>query len=130
MLSCDSDHIVGHLFHHLIYLYKYIKIISRGVNMDFMPVVELKKTRDLWDRLDSSREIVITRDGRPMAILVGIQPEELENVHAEIRRSLFSATVTRIREQALDLPDPAQAIDAAINASRTERLAAPGTSVE
>ncbi len=95
--------------------------------MDFMPVVELKKTRELWDRLDSSREIVITRDGRPMAILVGIQPEELESVHAEIRRSLFSATVSRIREQALNLPDPAQSIDAAINASRTDRIAAPGT---
>ncbi len=91
--------------------------------MDFMPVADLKKTRELWNRLDASREIVITRDGRPMAILVGIQPGELESVQVEIRRSLFSATVSRIRERALDLPDAGKSIEETIRASRAGRAA-------
>ncbi len=87
--------------------------------MSFMPVAELKKTRELWRRLDEDKELVITRDGRPRAIMVSIQPDELETSLAEIRRALFSASVMNIRERALDLPDPEEAIAAAIRQVRS-----------
>lgn len=97
--------------------------------MSFMPVAELKKTRELWRRLDEDKELVITRDGRPQAIMVSIQPEELETSLVEIRRALFSASVMRIRERALSLPDPEKAIAKAIRQSRinnADSTAEPG----
>jgi PHD/YefM family antitoxin component YafN of YafNO toxin-antitoxin module len=86
--------------------------------MSFMPVAELKKTKELWRRLDEDKQLVITRDGRPQAIMVSIQPEELETSLAEIRKALFSASVANIRERALNLPDPEKAIAKAIQQSR------------
>jgi hypothetical protein len=86
--------------------------------MSFMPVAELKKTRELWRRLEEDKELVITRDGRPQAIMISIQPEELEASLAEIRRALFSASVMNIRERALSLPKPDEAIAMAIRQSR------------
>jgi PHD/YefM family antitoxin component YafN of YafNO toxin-antitoxin module len=94
-----------------------------------MPVAELKKTKELWRRLDEDKELVITRDGRPQAIMVSIHPDELESSLAEIRRALFSASVMNIRERALDLPDPEESIAAAIRQVRSrgvESAAEPG----
>jgi hypothetical protein len=68
--------------------------------MSYMQVKDLKKTRELWQRLERDRELVITRDGQPRAIMVGIEPEELEAALPEIRRALFSTAVGRVRERA------------------------------
>ena len=32
--------------------------------MDYMAVKDLKKSRELWEKLATERELVITRDGR------------------------------------------------------------------
>lgn len=83
-----------------------------------MPVTDLKKTKELWPRLENEREIVVTRHGTPRAIIVGIEPEELEVALDTIRRALFSTAVERIRGRSRSLPDPKLAIDAAVRASR------------
>lgn len=89
--------------------------------MAFIAVTELKKSKDLWRRLDADRELVVTRDGKPVAIIVGIQPDELESSLREIRRALFSAAVGRVRERARSLPDADAAIDEAVRSSRAGR---------
>ena len=89
--------------------------------MSYIPVKDLKKSRDLWTRLERDRQLVITKDGQPRAIMIGIEPDELEDVLSEIRRALFSSTVGRVRARARKLPAPDKAIDAAIWNSRNPR---------
>lgn len=72
--------------------------------MSFIQVKDLKRSRELWQRLKQDRELVITRDGQPHAIMIGIEPDELEAALPEIRRALFSAAVGRVRERATNQP--------------------------
>lgn len=65
-----------------------------------MAVSELKKSRDLWARLARSREVVLTKDGKPGALLVEVKPETVEVVVSSIRRSLFSDAVSTMRARA------------------------------
>ena len=68
--------------------------------MDYLAVKDLKKTRELWQKLAAERELVITRDGRPSALMISISPETVEESLCEIRRALFSAAVSRVRRRA------------------------------
>lgn len=89
--------------------------------MSYLQVKDLKKSRELWDRLARERELVITRDGKPCAVLIGIEPDELEAALPEIRRALFSTTVGRVRQRASTLPMPDKAIHEALLESRSRR---------
>ena len=90
--------------------------------MDYLAVKDLKKSRELWEKLATERELVITRDGRPSALMISISPETVEESLREIRRALFSAAVTRVRRRAdkQGIPDDA-AIAAEIDQSRKDR---------
>lgn len=87
--------------------------------MSYIQVNELKKSRELWQKLGEEHELVITRDGRPRAILIGIEPEELETALPAIRRALFSAAVGRVRARSAQLPPAEDAVREALRASRT-----------
>ena len=89
--------------------------------MSYMQVKDLKKSRELWQRLERDRELVITCDGQPRAIMIGIEPDELEAALPEIRRALFSTAVGRVRERAGNLPKSEKDIGQAIRESRKER---------
>jgi antitoxin (DNA-binding transcriptional repressor) of toxin-antitoxin stability system len=89
--------------------------------MGYMPVTELKKSRELWARLENEREIIVTKDGQPHAIIVGIEPDQVEVALDTIRRALFSTTVERVRDRARSLPDPEKSVDAAVRESRATR---------
>ena len=89
--------------------------------MSYLQVKDLKKSRELWQRLERDRELVITRDGQPRAIMIGIEPDELEAALPEIRRALFSTAVGRVRERAENLPKAEKDIERAIRESRKDR---------
>jgi len=89
--------------------------------MSFLQVKDLKKSRELWQRLARDRELVITRDGQPCAIMVSIAPEELDTALPEIRRALFSAAVSRVRERSTNRPGAGDAAARAIRESRKAR---------
>lgn len=89
--------------------------------MTYVAVKDLKQGGRLWKTLDAERELVVTRDGRPCAILVGVTPDDVEDSLAAIRRSLFSAAVTRVRRRASTSPGEPDAIETAIRESRRER---------
>lgn len=82
--------------------------------MAYLPVAELKKSKELGERLEKDREIVITRDGTPIAILVGIEADAVEVSLKEIRRALFSAAVQRIRERTRQEDGAEQALEKAL----------------
>lgn len=90
--------------------------------MDYLTIKDLKKTRELWEKLASGRKLVITRDGKPSALMISVSPETLEESLREIRRALFSATVSRVQKRAETegIPDDG-AIAAEIDQSRKER---------
>ena len=90
--------------------------------MDYLTVKDLRKTRKLWEKLASERELVITRDGKPSALMISVSPETVEESLREIRRALFSAAVSRVRKRAETegIPDD-EAIAAEIDQSRKER---------
>ena len=90
--------------------------------MDYLAVKDLKKTSKLWEKLASERELVITRDGKPSALMISVSPETGEESLREIRRALFSAAVSRVRKrvETEGIPDDA-AIAAEIDQSRKER---------
>ena len=67
--------------------------------MNYLAVKDLKKTRELWSNLELEKELIITRDGKPSAILVSITPEIVEESLIEIRKALFSISLSRTRKK-------------------------------
>ncbi len=91
--------------------------------MTYIAVKDLKQGGRLWKTLSAERELVVTRDGRPCAILVGVSPDDVEDSLAAIRRSLLSAAVTRARRRAAARPPDPGSIEDAIRESRQARRA-------
>jgi hypothetical protein len=91
--------------------------------MNHIAVKDLKQGRQLWEKLDAEHELVVTRDGRPCAILVSVPSDEVEDSLAAIRRALFSAAIARVRRRAAAKPPPPEAVDLAIRESRRLRHA-------
>lgn len=86
--------------------------------MNYIGVSELKKSREMWEMLAREKELVLTRDGKPGALIVEITPEGLENAVAAVRRALFSEAVSSARERAAKNPPASADIEREIRSSR------------
>ena len=89
--------------------------------MGYIPVTDLKKTKALSKQLESDSEIIVTRDGKPIAIMVGVDGDTVESSLQEIRRALFSAAIGRIRERAHESPVDPSLIETTLRRSRQDR---------
>ena len=89
--------------------------------MTYLTVKDLKQTRELWQRLSDEREIVITKDGKPRAIMVEVDSDTCDDTLAEIRRSLLNAAVSRVRKRAAGEAIASDDVDALIAESREAR---------
>lgn len=89
--------------------------------MTYIAVKDLKQGGALWDKLEIERELVITRDGRPCAILVGIDEHNTEESLAAIRKALFTTAVGQVRRRSRTRRPPNDLVDKAIRASRKDR---------
>jgi hypothetical protein len=67
------------------------------------------------DLLLENKELILTRDGRPEAIMLPIEAESLESILRAARRALFSEAVTRIRQRTATSPISSEAIIAEIS---------------
>lgn len=95
--------------------------------MNYLAVKDLKKTASLWKMLEKESELIITRDGKPCALMVPIRPETAERSLAEVRRARFSAALDDIRDRARQLPPISQeAIDREVQAVRKIKRDADG----
>lgn len=96
--------------------------------MDYVTVRELReKSGQIWQRLEAGEEFVITRNGKPFALLVHTEPGEVEAALRAHRAARLGAVVTRIQERAREtgadqLTDAE--IQAEIDAVRGERRGA------
>jgi antitoxin (DNA-binding transcriptional repressor) of toxin-antitoxin stability system len=66
--------------------------------MKFVTIRELRsKTATVRRDLDQEREIVLTANGRPFAVLARVEPESVEEELQAIRRARAKVAVDRIR---------------------------------
>ncbi len=70
--------------------------------MKFLSVRDLRsKSGEVWQGLTAERELVVTSNGRPIAILSAVTEETLEETLAAIRRSRAVAAVSEIQRQSV-----------------------------
>lgn len=93
--------------------------------MKFLSVRDLRgKSGEVWKGLAEERELVVTSNGRPIAILSAVTEETLEETLASIRRARAVAAVSEIQRQSVERGTDSitpEAIDAEISAVRQAR---------
>ncbi len=96
--------------------------------MDYVTVRELReKSGEIWQRVEAGEEFVVTRNGKPFALLVHTEPSEVEAALRAHRAARFGALVAQIQAHAREtgadqLTD--EEIQAEIDAVRRERRGA------
>ncbi|QLQ06157.1 MAG: type II toxin-antitoxin system prevent-host-death family antitoxin [Anaerolineae bacterium] len=97
--------------------------------MEFVTIRDLRlKPGDVWGRLRQQRELILTSNGRPVAVIVGVEEGDLEETVAALRRARVQAAVARLRRAAAangTSKASAAEIEAEIAQTRRERRAAP-----
>jgi len=98
--------------------------------MDFVSARELRsESAKVWEKVRAGEEMVVTRNGRPFALIVHVEPNEIEEKLHALRWSRFNRLLAdqhkRSRDSGLDSTDM-DAIDAEIAAVRKARRDAGG----
>ncbi len=93
--------------------------------MKFVSVRDLRgKSADIWRELPDEREMVITSNGRPVAILAAVNESNLEESLAAFRRARAIDAVASLQRRSVASAAAelsADEIDAEIAAVRTAR---------
>ncbi len=93
--------------------------------MKFLSVRDLRsKPAEVWKGLAAAREMVVTSNGRPIAILSAVTEDSLEETLAAIRRAKAIAAVTEMQRRSAESGADAitaDEIDAEIEAARRAR---------
>lgn len=95
--------------------------------MKFVTVRDLRgKTSELWRELEQERELVVTSNGKPIAILSATDEDSFETCLWTLRRTRASDALAKLQrdaaERGLDQLTP-QDIEVEINKSRRKRNA-------
>ena len=93
--------------------------------MKFVTVRDLRgKTSELWKELEQERELVVTNNGKPIAILSATDEASFEECLWTLRRSRASDSLARLQRDAAErglgelTPED---VDAEIQQSRVKR---------
>jgi prevent-host-death family protein len=71
--------------------------------MKFVTVRDLRgKTSELWKELDRERELVVTSNGKPIAILSATDEDSFETCLWTLRRSRANDALARLQRDAAD----------------------------
>jgi len=93
--------------------------------MKFLSVRNLRgKSAQIWKELPAEREMIITSNGRPIAILASISESNLEESLAAFRRARAVAAVASLQRRSVEQGTDRitmNEIDAEINAVRKKR---------
>jgi prevent-host-death family protein len=94
--------------------------------MKFLSVRDLRnRPGRVWKTI-RGKEMVLTANGKPVAILVGVAEDELEETLSALRRAKAQTAVSRLRAQAAKKGSGSltqEEIEAEISAARSERSA-------
>ena len=71
--------------------------------MRFISVHELRrKSGEVWKTLPGEREIVVTRKGRPIAILAAVEESNLEESLSAFRQARAAEAVATLQRRSVD----------------------------
>ena len=87
--------------------------------MNYIGVSELKNSKSMWEMLQRDKELILTKDGKPGALILPVTPEGVEGTLRAVRRALFSETVSSIRSRGQGYSS--SDIDREISAVRRDR---------
>lgn len=97
--------------------------------MNLIAIKDLKQPRQLKERLRSEKELLLTSDGRPVAVIVNVEAtDDPESVIHAIRDSRSRLALSRIRAAARQSGTAqlaAAEIDREISAARAARKPRP-----
>ena len=93
--------------------------------MEFITVRDLRThSGQIWDKLRQQHDLILTSNGKPIAVLSSIGEGGLEGTLASLRRARAQAALSRLRadaaDQGLDRLS-ADEIEAEIAAARADR---------
>jgi prevent-host-death family protein len=92
--------------------------------MEFVSSREIRvNPKPVFDRLEEEREVVITSRGKPVALLLGVSGENLEDTLRAVRRARAEQAVSRMRRTALEKGLKPEEVEDEIRAVRNERRA-------
>jgi hypothetical protein len=89
--------------------------------MSYIAVKDLKNSRSLREKLKKERELILTKDGQPFGLIIGITADDLEDSLREVRRAMFSKAIARARKKAAASPVDDTEIDQVVAKSRKSR---------
>lgn len=97
--------------------------------MEFITVRDLRtRPAEIWDKLRRHRDLILTANGRPIAVLSSIEEGGVEETLASLRRARAQAALSRLRADAaargLDRLSEDE-VEAEIEAARTDQEPAP-----
>ena len=95
--------------------------------MKFLSTRQLRNRPGYVRTLAQKQDLVLTTNGKPIAILLGIKEDELEETARAIRQAKAQLALSRLRKQAARRGADrmsASAIDAEIRAVRSRRKSA------
>jgi antitoxin (DNA-binding transcriptional repressor) of toxin-antitoxin stability system len=70
--------------------------------MNFYSVRDLRThPREIWEKLTESHEVIITNNGKPSALMIEIDGENLEDVLVSLRQSMAMRAVNKLRLSAI-----------------------------
>jgi prevent-host-death family protein len=69
--------------------------------MEFVTIRDLRlRPSEVWDKLRQQHEIILTSNGRPVAVIADVREDNLEETVAALRRARAQAAVSRLRQKA------------------------------
>ncbi len=72
--------------------------------MEFVTVRDLRiRSAEIWEKLREQGELVLTNNGKPIAILSGVEQNSVEEVLGMVRRARAQAAVSRLRQAAAQM---------------------------
>lgn len=70
--------------------------------MEFITVRDLRlRSTEIWEKLRERGELVLTSNGKPIAILSDVEPDSVEEMLAQLRRVRAQVAVSRLRRSAV-----------------------------
>lgn len=93
--------------------------------MRFVTVRELRsRSAEIWRRLADEQDMVITSNGKPVAILSAVSPDDLEESLSALRRARATAAVEAMQRESVTAGHhrmKRQEVQAQIAAARRDR---------
>jgi antitoxin (DNA-binding transcriptional repressor) of toxin-antitoxin stability system len=77
-------------------------VTHKGVAMKFITVRDLRgRSGQVWAKLAREREVILTSNGKPIAILSAVSEETLEESLAAVRQARVVAAVEKMQRQSI-----------------------------